>query len=151
MNLERLSPLSGHWLDRVLSLICLALAVGVLTVADTYPDSAAAVPLIVGWLLVVCAIGLWLFPGKPSNTQDVVVTRLMRATAILVLALWLFDAVGADAGVWTLFFGCAWLMGHVPNWRLAVVALLFTGVLGGMFGGLLGVPLQGPLFDLFLD
>ncbi|WP_129140979.1 hypothetical protein [Modicisalibacter coralii] len=148
---QRLSPLSGHWLDRVLSALCLALAIGVLTLADDYPASAAAVPLILGWLLIPCAIGLWLFPGHPSDTRGIVATRLLRGAAILALACWLFTAVGADAGLWALFFGCAWLMGQSPNAKLALVALLFTLGLGVLFGSLLGVPLTGPVFGLFLD
>ncbi|WP_136065395.1 hypothetical protein [Modicisalibacter radicis] len=151
MTRQRLSPLSGHWLDRVLSAVCLALAIGVLTLAEDYPDSAAAVPLILGWLLIPCAIGLWLFPGQPSDTRGIVTIRLVRAAAILTLSCWLFTAIGAEAGLWVLFFGCAWLMGHAPNTRLALVALLFTAGLGVLFGSLLGVPLTGPAFGLFLD
>lgn len=148
---QRLSILSGHWLDRMLSLACMILAIGVIVVASSYPDSAASVPIILGWMLVPCAVGLWLFPGKPSDTQDVVATRLIRAVATLLLALLLFSTIGADAGVWVLFVGCAWLMGHALNFKLVGTALLFVIVLGGLFSGLLGVPLDGPLFGLFLS
>ncbi|PAU77150.1 tripartite tricarboxylate transporter TctB family protein [Halomonas salipaludis] len=149
MTQRRLFALSGHWLDRGLSLVCLALGAGVLMIAKGYPTSAGALPMILGWLLMGCGIGLWLFPGKRADMRNVRIGGLLWGMAVFVAVLWLFASLGADVALFVLFVGCAVLSGYPPGLRLVATALLFVILVGAIFGGLLGVPLPGPVFALF--
>lgn len=145
---HRLSPLSGHWLDRVLAAMCLTLAMAVLVAASGYPGSAADFPKIIGILLALCGVGLWLFPGKQSDLSGVRLVGVGWAIVGGIAVLLAFAYVGADLALCFLFIGCALLMGHAPGLRLVVIAVLYTLVLGLVFGALLGVPLPGVLFAL---
>ncbi|ODC03572.1 hypothetical protein BFW38_08440 [Terasakiispira papahanaumokuakeensis] len=145
---ERLSPLSGHWLDRVLALAVVVLAATVLDMAEGFSESAAALPEIIGVLMVLCGLGLWCFPGRKSELSDVRGRGLLVALALFAITLALFSLVGADIGLWVMFIGCAWWMGYPLGLRLLVIALLFTALIGAVFGILLGVPLTGPVLGL---
>lgn len=145
---ERLSPLSGHWLDRVLALTVLLLAGTVLYMAQSFSESAAALPEIIGVLMMFCGLGLWCFPGRKSALSDVRGRGLMAALGLFAVTLTLFRLVGVDIGLWAMFVGCAWWMGYPFGLRLSVISLLFTAFIGAIFGGLLGVPLTGPVLGL---
>lgn len=148
---QRLSLLSGHWLDRVLAVVSLCLAGAVFLAIRDYPRSAAALPSIIATLLALCAIGLWLFPGKRSDLSGLRLTGLGWALAGVMIALLAFHYLGADVALYLLFTGSALLMGYPLGLRLMVIGALYVLVLGLIFGSLLGVPLSGVLFGLFTD
>ncbi|NWO07162.1 MAG: hypothetical protein HLX50_16175 [Alteromonadaceae bacterium] len=148
---RRLSPFSGHWLDRVLALVVLGLSIGVLTTVSDYPDAAASLPSILGWLLLMCSVGLWLFPGKQAELSGIHGGGLVVALVVFCLSLWLFEHAGGDVALLVLFLGCAWIMGYPIGLRLIFIGLFFMAVIGVLFGNLLGVPLPGPVFSLFIE
>lgn len=147
---QRLFALSGYWLDRGLSLVCLVVGAGVLMIAKGYPASAGALPMILGWLLLGCGIGVWVFPGKRADMRNVRTGGLLWSLIVFAVVFWLFASVGADVALFVLFVGCAVLAGYPPGLRLVATALLFTILIGAIFGGLLGVPLPGPVFVRFI-
>ena len=132
--------------DLALALLCGGLAVAVLIVSRGYPESAAALPEIIGYLLLACAVALGCFPGKRADFEAVRGARLVMTLVLVITAVALIEWVGADIGLWVLFVGCAWIMGYPLGGRLLVMALALVALIGAVFGGLLGVALPGPIF-----
>lgn len=132
--------------DLALALVCGGLAIGVLIVSHGYPHSAAALPEIIGYLLLACAVALGFFPGKRADFGAVRGARLAMTLALAITAITLIEWVGADVGLWVLFVGCACVMGYPLGGRLMVMALVMVALIGTVFGGLLGVALPGPVF-----
>lgn len=143
--------LSGHWLDRVLSMACVGLGIAILIASRAYPVSAAALPQASAWLIGACGIGLLFFPGKVANFQEYSVKRLVVATVIFLGALALFSRIGADVALFGLFLSSAMIMGYPLGFRLLGITALFCAFLGGVFGALLNVPLSGPVFGLLFN
>ena len=140
-----------HWRDFGAALLTLALGVGFLIWAQTYPPKAAAVPRLVGWLTIVLSL-----LDAAANTETAVGRALRRLTGSENAIEWKVDGDG-EAGsrriASSIFWVLAYLAGVVlAGFLLATPAYIFLymklhGTRSALAGGIAAI---GTTFGVWL-
>lgn len=113
-----------HWRDFTAAVVVLALAVGFLAWARTYPPKAAAVPTLVAWLTIVLAL-----IDAAARTETVLGRALRRLVSAEQVIEWSAEGereAGARRIAWSVFWVLVYLGGVlVAGFLLATPVYVF--------------------------